>query len=273
MTQYTAIEVQSTDEILIALLSEFDFDAFQEEDTYFIAYIPTSQFNEGIQAEVINLITRYTQDYKIYNVENQNWNAIWESSFQPVIVENFCQIRADFHPPIHGILYDLIINPKMAFGTGHHATTYMMIQHMSAINFTGKKVFDFGCGTGILAILSSKMGAHSIDAIDIEHEAHLNTLENAAINNVGNIRTYEGDLDAMPDDKYNIILANINKNILIKYASPLTSKLKSQGQVLLSGILYEDIHIIIETFENQGLQFIGKSERENWACLQFQLLS
>lgn len=271
MTQYTAIEIQSTDEILIALLSEFPFEAFQEEEDNTIAYIPSDQFNDKIKSTVFNLIENYTKFYKVYDVENQNWNAIWESSFQPVIVDEFCQIRADFHPAIPDIQYDLVINPKMAFGTGHHATTFMMIQRMSSIDFPNQKVFDFGCGTGILAILASKMGADSIDAIDIEEEAYLNTIENAVINKVKNINTYKGDLNDIKPVKYNIILANINKNILIRYATPLTSMLLPKGKILLSGILLEDIHIIKETFEFKGLDFIDQSERDNWACLEFEL--
>ncbi len=268
MTQYIAVEVASTDEALIALLSQYDFDSFHEEETFFVGYIAKDVFDKETEAQVIQQIQAFTNEYKIYEVENQNWNAIWEASFQPVTVGDFCQVRADFHEPTPSIKHDIIINPKMAFGTGHHATTYMMIQLMENTDFKQKSVFDFGCGTGILAILASKMGADPIDAIDIEHEAYLNTIENAAINHVENITTYEGDLNVMPDAQYDIILANINRNILLKYAGQLANKLKTGGTILLSGILNDDQEMVIDAFKKQGLQLQAQEERENWICLQ-----
>lgn len=273
MIQYIAVEVYSTDEILIALLSIHDFEAFLEEDDYIIGYIDKDKFDTVTQEEIISIIKNYTDKYKIYEVENKNWNALWEASFQPVKVDDFCQIRADFHPAIPSIQYDLVINPKMAFGTGHHATTNMMIKTMSAIDFDHRTVFDFGCGTGILAILASKMGASKIDAIDIEHEAYLNTLENADINQVSNIEAYEGDLNVMPIKKYDIILANINRNILIKYAASLTDRLISFGTLLLSGVLVEDRESVIQAFEKHGLQCTKQLDRDNWICLQMEMRS
>ena len=161
----------------------------------------------------------------------------------------------------------------MAFGTGHHATTFMMIKTMSAIDFNYRTVFDFGCGTGILAILASKMGASKIDAIDIEHEAYLNTLENADINQVSNIEAYEGDLNVMPIKKYDIILANINRNILIKYAASLADRLISNGTLLLSGVLVEDRESVIQAFEKHRLQCTKQLDRDNWVCLQMEMRS
>ena len=269
MTQYIAVEVESTDEVLIALLSEYDFDAFHEEDTFFVGYIAKDAFDKETESQIIQQILSYTNEYKIYEVENRNWNAIWEASFQPVTVGNFCQVRADFHEPVPSIKHDIIINPKMAFGTGHHATTCMMIQLMENTDFKRKSVFDFGCGTGILAILASKMGADPVDAIDIEHEAYLNTIENAAVNQVEHITAYEGDLNVMPDDaQYDIILANINRNILLKYAADLAGKLKTGGIILLSGILNDDQEIVIDAFKKKGLRLQAQEERDNWVCLQ-----
>lgn len=270
MTQYIAVEVQSTDEILMALLADFEFEAFEEEDNQFTAYIVKEHFDTPTQKQVIELIQSYTDRFRIYEPENKNWNAIWEASFEPVVVEDFCQIRADFHPPIPNINYDLVINPKMAFGTGHHATTWMMIKQMSDIQFNRKSVFDFGCGTGILAILASKMGADAIDAIDIEHESFLNTIENASVNNVNNIETYEGDLDVMPSKKYDIILANINRNILIKYARTLSERLHPNGIILLSGILNDDQDIVTDAFRMEHLYLKQQLERENWVCLRLE---
>lgn len=266
MEIYYSVTVQSTDEILMALLTQFEFESFEENDDHFIAYIPKKHFDDDTKNEVETIISKYTQQYKIEEVAPQNWNAIWEASFQPVIVDDFCQIRADFHPALPHIKHDLVINPKMAFGTGHHATTHSMIAQMANINFTNKSVFDFGCGTGILAILASKLGATYLDAIDIEHESFTNTIENCEINNITNINVFEGDLNDAPNTKYDVVLANINRNILVKYANQLFQKLNDGGDLLLSGVLADDKSIVISTFEQEGLHLVNVREMDGWIC-------
>lgn len=266
MDIYLAITVSSTDEVLMALLTQYEFESFEEYDDHFIAYIPKKYWDEEAQSNVISIISKYTDQFTIEDVAPQNWNAIWEASFQPVIVDDFCQIRAEFHPPLKHIKYDLVINPKMAFGTGHHATTHSMIAEMASIDFEHKSVFDFGCGTGILAILASKLGATHIDAIDIEHESYLNTLENSSINQVSNIHVYEGDLDAAPTIMYDIILANINRNILIKYANDLIDSLADHGVLLLSGVLVEDKEIVIKTYLAAGMILVSDRTLDGWIC-------
>lgn len=267
MDIYFAVKVQSTDEVLMAMLTRFEFESFEENEDHFIAYIREAYFDEETRTEVAAVLDQFSAPFTIEKLEPQNWNALWEASFQPVIVEDFCQIRADFHPPVAGMKYDLVINPKMAFGTGHHATTHMMIQRMAAIDFNLKTVFDFGCGTGILAILASKLGATHTDAIDIEHESYMNTIENCAINEVFNVQAYEGDLNAVPEKKYDVILANINRNILVKYARQLTAKLNDTGHLLLSGVLAEDKNSVISTYENQGLHVLKESAMDGWVCV------
>lgn len=269
MEIYHSITVYSTDEILMALLTRFDLDSIEENEDHFVIYIKSSILTDDIKSEIEKLIRTYNAKYNIQEIVPQNWNAIWEASFQPVIVGDYCQVRADFHPADPNIKYDLIINPKMAFGTGHHATTYMMIEHMSDIEFTGKKVLDFGCGTGILAILASKSGAASIDAIDIEHESFLNTIENALINDVHNITSIEGELSAAPSHHYDIVLANINRNILQRYATDICGMMNAGSYLLLSGILEEDAAQIINTFTSENLTPIKQSLKDGWVCISF----
>jgi ribosomal protein L11 methyltransferase len=266
MEIYYGLKVKSTDEVLMALLTQYEFESFQEEEDHFIAYISKPNFDETVKSEVIEIILKFTTDYEIEEIQPQNWNELWEASFQPVVVRDFCQIRADFHPAISDIQYDLVINPKMAFGTGHHATTHMMIDQMSGIDFSCKDVFDFGCGTGILAILASKIGAKNIDALDIEHESFLNTIENSQITNVKNVVAFEGDLDQAPNKKYDIILANINRNILVKYAEQLSEKLADRGVLLFSGVLIDDKEIVVSTYETLGFKLEKILDMDGWVC-------
>ena len=271
MDTYIALKVENTDEILMALLTQFEFESFEENDDHFIAYINEKNLDDQSRIDISEIIQPYTDKFSFEVIAPQNWNALWEASFQPVIVDNFCQIRADFHPPIEGIGFDLVINPKMAFGTGHHATTYMMIKQMEGIDFKGKSTFDFGCGTGILAILASKLGAKEIDAVDIEHESYLNTIENSSINNVTNIVAYEGDLAIVPLRQYGIILANINRNILVKYADELRSRLSPDGILLFSGVLEEDKKIVADVYESKGLVIQQLLSRDGWVCAKMSL--
>jgi ribosomal protein L11 methyltransferase len=266
---YTAIHIGAKDDILLGLLTRFDFESFEEEENKIIAYIRKSALDETLIQEIVSVISPFTKDVSFFDVEPQNWNALWEASFQPVIVSDFCQVRADFHPPEEGIQYDLIINPRMAFGTGHHATTYMMIDHMSTMDIKNKTVFDFGCGTGILAILASKMGAARVDALDIEHESYLNTVENAHINLVENINVFEGEWEVMPHMTYDIILANINRNVLTRYAGDLYDRLSARGQLLLSGVLQDDEDKVMSAFHEQGFQHKLTLHHNGWVCMEF----
>lgn len=271
MEKYVALKVESTDEILMALLTQFEFESFEENDDHFIAYINEKYLDDLTKTEIAEIILRFTDKFSFKVIEPQNWNALWEASFQPVIVDDFCQIRADFHPALSGIRFDLVINPKMAFGTGHHATTYMMIKLMEGIECKGKTIFDFGCGTGILAIMASKLGAIEIDAVDIEHESYLNTIENGSVNGVENIMTFEGDIDVVPNTKYDIILANINRNILVKYASELLSRLNENGILLFSGVLKEDVQLVTDIYESHGMRVQEMLSKDGWVCVKMKL--
>jgi ribosomal protein L11 methyltransferase len=267
MDLYHAYHIESTDEIVLGMLYQYDFASFEENEDHFVGYIPSASLTSEVKAEIDDILSNLGIKYSVDQVENQNWNAIWEASFQPVIVHDFCQIRADFHPAIVGVKYDLVINPKMAFGTGHHATTFMMIDLMSSIEFNGKNVFDFGCGTGILAILASKLGAVSIDAVDIEQESFENTIENSSINEVHNVVTYCGDIEAVPHRTYDVILANINRNILLRYAEDLAAKTVTNGILLLSGILVDDAEMVISAYKDRGFEYVKSDDRDGWKCI------
>jgi ribosomal protein L11 methyltransferase len=255
-------------EIILAFLSELPFDTFEETETGFHAYLPETENLPSVEAALADIQTRFPFQYEKSLIAPRNWNAEWEASFQPVKVDNFCGIRADFHPPMQDVKHEIIINPKMAFGTGHHETTYMMIQAMRAQLFRGAKVLDYGCGTGILAILASKLGASMIDGVDIEREAYDNTLENSQINNVDNIQVYQGTLDVILDAAYDIILANINRNVILDSLPTLAEKMKRNGVLLISGFLQEDLPIM-ETFaEDFRFTVDERSHRGTWACLK-----
>jgi ribosomal protein L11 methyltransferase len=266
MDIYFSYTIQCTDEALLGLLTQFDFESFEENEDHIVGYINESFHTNETKVDIQSVISKFTTDFQVDQILPQNWNAIWEESFQPVIVEEFCQIRADFHPANLNIKYDLVINPKMAFGTGHHATTYMMIKSMEGIDFKDKNVFDFGCGTGILAILASKLGAKDIDAIDIEEESYLNTIENSQINGVTNVTSMLGDMSDVPDRQYDIILANINRNILIRYSGDIIHKMKVNSILLLSGVLKEDISLVLDEYNQKGLSTVHSIEKDGWMC-------
>lgn len=269
-TKYIQCRIESQDEILIALLSEFDFESFEEIDpSTSIAYIKSENLTNDVKAEIEDLISQRNVSFEWSEVEDKNWNELWESNFQPIMIDDQIIIRADFHEKDKTYKYDIIINPKMAFGTGHHATTFMMMKVMLDLPLKEKVVFDYGCGTGILAIFASMLEAKNIFAIDIEEESYLNTIENATINKVNNIEVLQGDITLAKGKIFDLILANINKNVLLASTMELSESLISGGQLLLSGILIQDFESINETYTNHGFQLKQKMEREGWLCLLY----
>ncbi|MBK6363115.1 MAG: 50S ribosomal protein L11 methyltransferase [Saprospiraceae bacterium] len=270
MDIYLAYQLHTKDDIIVAFLSELGFESFVEEDDHMVAYINKNLHTKKNEEEILKVLHHYQVDYNSEEIQPQNWNALWESSFQPVRVGDFCLVRADFHPKDENIKHDLIINPKMAFGTGHHATTHMMITAMKEINVENKTVFDYGAGTGILAILASKMGASDTDAIDIELESYHNMIENNEVNHVFNVNPLHGTLDNIDINKvYDVILANINRNILLRSAEKLYALLKPGGIILLSGILKEDMEMVENAYVEIGMLKTDFLEENQWACIQF----
>ena len=255
-------------EILIALLSELPFDTFDVGETTMKAYILEKDWTENVAQQTADINQGFGFTFEKTFIPYQNWNVIWESNFQPIRVDDFVGLRADFHPPTEGVVFDLVINPKMAFGTGHHETTYMMMQLMRDIDFVSKKVLDYGCGTGILAILAEKLGATDLEAVDIEEASYENTIENNGINDVHNVKAFCGTLDVIPSKDFDIILANINRNVILYSLSDLKSRLKTGGTMLISGFLKQDENILLDATKKEGFQHITTEQRGNWLCMK-----
>ena len=268
--EYLSYKINESDpekqEILVAMLQDFGFDGFEQTNTLLIANGCKETLNK---AAVEDYLEKTNATYSKSILEEENWNKMWESDFPPIIIENFCAVRAGFHLPVKDVLYEIIIDPKMSFGTGHHATTWMMMKAMASIDFKGKSVIDFGTGTGLLAILAEKMGAKMVAAIDYDDWCIENGRENAAANNCHKINIIKADnLDgAAPSD---IILANINKNIIMANFDSLKRLLKKEGQLLISGILKEDENDILTMTNFIGLKMVGYSERNGWLSIRFQ---
>ena len=255
-------------EILIALLSEFPFDTFEVGETALKGYILEKDWTDNVAEQTAEISEGFGFSFEKTFIPYQNWNVIWESNFQPIRVDDFVGLRADFHPPTEGVVFDLVINPKMAFGTGHHETTYMMMQLMRDIDFVSKKVLDYGCGTGILAILAEKLGATDLEAVDIEEASYENTIENNGINDVHNIKVFCGTLDVIPSKDFDFILANINRNVILYSLSDLKSRLKTGGTLLISGFLKQDENILLDATKKEGFQHITTEQRGNWLCMK-----
>lgn len=257
-------------EILLGWLSELPFDTYEETETGWAAYLPESENKAAVESVLGELQQQHAFSWNSEFIPAQNWNAVWEANFQPIIVEDFCGVRADFHPPFSGLAYELVIQPKMAFGTGHHETTYMMMAAMRHLPLNDARVFDYGCGTGILAILAAKMGAATIDAVDIETESVVNTRENAQINHINNVNVYEGDLTAAPAGPYDVILANINRNVILDSLPALYGKTSPGGILLVSGILLADADMVRAAAQQQGFSFQQQWQRGAWAAIEFR---
>jgi len=258
---FTGLPIETSD-VLIAMLSDIHYEGFEEDTGSLKAFIPEILFDE---AQLNNIIKQLEVSYTIAELPDVNWNEVWESNFQPIIVGNWA-IRAEFHQPIATVQYEIIITPKMSFGTGHHATTFMMIQHMQQIDFTGKRVFDFGTGTGVLAILAHKLGAPAVLAIDNDTLSIENAMENFEKNDVKNIELVLADT-ASVDGVYDIILANITRNVIKENFSLFNKHLASEGLLLLSGLLTEDEDAVLSLAAGYGFVLQKNLQRENWISL------
>lgn len=267
MSNYIHVTIHVTDQfekdVLVAHLFDNGFEGIEEKAEELNAFIKEDQFNE---VEVKGILDTYNLPYAVTLVAKQNWNALWESNFEPVVVEGFCMIRADFHEKDENLPLDIIITPKMSFGTGHHATTYMMVEQMSQLSFDNKTVADFGTGTGILAIIAEKLGASTITAIDVDDFSIENATENIERNKCYNIEVIQADLFS-GIKKFDIILANINKNVIIDNIHSLAAALNVGGRVLLSGLLKEDEHDILMACQLYNLRRVNTVERNKWIAI------
>jgi ribosomal protein L11 methyltransferase len=256
-------------EILIAELGEKPFESFIETEKGFSAYIQQKLHTNDV-LENIDLFNNpdFKISYTIEEIEQVNWNEEWEKNFEAIEVDGLCHVRAPFHPKTTA-KYEIIIEPKMSFGTGHHETTHMMIQHLLETNVEGLKTLDMGCGTAILAILAEMKGAHPIDAIDIDNWCYLNSIENAERNNCNHISIFEGDASLLTNKNYDLIIANINRNILLDDMQAYVDSLNPNGIILFSGFYEEDIPFIDASCTEKGLIFIKKLQRNKWVSLKY----
>jgi ribosomal protein L11 methyltransferase len=256
-------------DIALAFLSELPFDTFEETEHGLQAYLRDEACTEELLEQLDRLVKRLGLHYEREEVPYQNWNKTWEDSFEPIQVGGFCGVRATFHTPLPGVEHEIIIDPEMAFGTGHHATTYMMIEAMQHTTAAGKRVFDYGCGTGILAILAAQMGAALVDALDIEPAAYERTLANAERNKVSGVNAYLGTLSTVPSRAYDLILANINRNVILESLKTLHDRLEADGSLLVSGILITDQDRVVREAAQAGFSLQNSAQKGDWCCLEF----
>ncbi len=256
-------------EILIAELGSVGFESFVENENGIMAYIQKNDWNPSILDNIFIINSdEFSIKYTHKEIAQTNWNAKWEENFNPIQVDDLVSVRAPFHNNPN-LKYDIVIEPKMSFGTGHHETTHMMIQHLLDLDLTNKRVLDMGCGTGILAIFAEMKDAKPIDAIDIDSWCYENSIENVERNGCKNISVYEGDSSLLINKKYDLIIANINRNILLADMKIYVNSLKDNGILLLSGFYQEDIPIIDAEVSKYELKLETIIERNNWVAIKY----
>ncbi|MBU6157594.1 MAG: 50S ribosomal protein L11 methyltransferase [Bacteroidetes bacterium] len=253
-------------EILMALLADVGYEGFEESDNELLACISEVLFDEASTKEIVS---NYSSEYTIEKVAPRNWNADWEQQYRPVFIDDFAAIRAHFHEPIKSVQHEIVITPKMSFGTGHHATTRQMMLAMKEIDFSGKTVFDYGTGTGVLSILASLLGAGQIVAMDIDDWCIENTNENLERNQIDNVIVLKGE-QPPKGEQYDIVLANINRHILLEQMRNMSDALPSEGILLMSGFYEEDIPMLEESANNYQLNKLAYSVQDNWVCLMMR---
>ena len=271
--ELNAVCNEENSEIITAILSETDFESFIYEDGQLKAYVQETYFKNNSDIEVfLNEIFEnlpFQFQFTINKIEPQNWNETWEKQFDPIIIEKKCIVRAPFHEEVSGMM-NIIIEPKMSFGTGHHQTTFMMLNQLYSLPLNGKDVLDMGCGTAVLAILSEKLGAKKIVGIDIENWAFENSLENLSLNDCSKSQIRFGGAEQIGIDKFDIILANINKNILKGDLGVYVEALNDNGFLLLSGFFITDVDEILAKAYEFGLSSREIKQKDEWAMIQFR---
>ncbi len=266
---FTIKPLQPGNEILIAQLGLAGFESFIETQKGVKAYIQKKDWEKS-QVETLQIFENpdFQIAYTHKEIAQTNWNQEWEKNFNPIEIDNTCVVRAPFHRS-YDVPFEIIIEPKMSFGTGHHETTYMMLQFILEEDFNSKTVLDMGCGTAVLAILASKRGAKKIDAIDIDTWCYENSKENCERNSCKNISVYQGDVSLLTQIKYDIILANINRNILLQDIPFYASSLHSNGIIFYSGFYKKDLPSIKKVNRENGLSFCSFKEKNNWISAKF----
>lgn len=259
-------------DILSAILGEIGYESFVETETGLLAYIPVNSYNEDQLPEAFNNVKAFISDITFNStlIKDQNWNQEWEKNFEPIVIKDTCLIKAPFHQIEEKYPYTIVIEPKMSFGTGHHSTTSSMIELMMDLDFTNKTVLDMGCGTGVLAIFAAMKGASKLSAIDIDNWAYENTIENIERNNTPNIEVFIGDAALLQNKNYDIILANINRNILLNDMYNYNQCLNPGGLLLLSGFYTEDLPMISNKANEIRLVYQKHIVNKNWVAALFK---
>ena len=259
-------------DILSALLADIGFESFVESDSGIEAFVQEKLYSEEAIAEVLEHLPLENTNvrYHIEFIEGKDWNEEWEKNFfHPILIDNQCIIHSSFHTDIPQVPYDIVINPKMAFGTGHHATTSLMVSYLLPLDLKNKSFLDMGCGTAVLAILARMKGANPVTAIDIDEWAYENALENIELNNTPDIKVELGDAKLLGKENYDIIFANINRNILLEDISTYSIYISKEGSLYVSGFYQEDMDIIIAECKKNRLNFVSYKEKNNWVAVHF----
>ncbi len=268
---FKVVPRQPATDILIATLGELGFESFVETETGVLAYVVKTVWDNMDHASIETLkYPDFTISSTFKEIKEQNWNAVWESNFEPILVDNRCVVRAPFHDT-YDTEFDIVIEPKMSFGTGHHETTFMMLRYILKEEVIGRSVLDMGSGTGVLAILTALKRARTIDAIDIDHWCYLNARENAKRNKCEHINIREGDATLLNNSTFDLIFANINRNILLKDIPIYASSLTPGGHLFLSGFYEEDLDQIIARCKQEGLTYINHLEQKKWIAAKFKI--
>ncbi len=256
-------------EALLGLCSSLPFESFAEEAGVLHAWLPISIPRKAVERSLEDWRARIAFEWTVQHVPAQNWNAVWEANFDPVIVRRFCAVRAPFHDPITEVAHEVIIEPKMAFGTGHHETTWMMLDRMAHWELAQRSVLDYGCGTGVLAILAAMRGADPVVAVDVAQPAWESTVENAARNGVSQcIYAIHGTLCDVPQQVFDLILANINRNVILASLPALKRRMSPHSRLLVSGILEQDEARLLEAAATHGFAVEFRNSRGKWLCME-----
>ena len=274
--EYTEVDIRLKSvnpfaDIIVARLNEIDFESYAEDENGIKAYVQTLLLNENAVKEIISEVAELCElTFSISKVKQENWNKQWESNFEPVVINDKCVIRAHFHQPIPDVDLEIIITPKMSFGTGHHETTSLVMSEMFSLDFNNKSVLDMGCGTGVLAILASKLGANSLVGIDFDEWAVENAEENSVLNSIDNIDYIHGDADAIGDATFDVIVANINRNIILQDIEKYVGAMNEKSEIIFSGFLKEDIPLILEKSEQLSLDLVVSKNKNKWQMLHLK---
>lgn len=274
----TRIDLNPCDEtatdILASLLANIDYESFVPDDKGLTAYVKAELFDKSKLSSALDSfpIEGYKFNTKNEKVEGQDWNSEWEKNyFQPIVVDSICCIHSSFHKDYPKCQYDIVIDPKMAFGTGHHATTSLMIRAILNMDLNGKSVIDMGTGTGILAILAAMRGATKVDAVEIDRFAYENAVENVKLNSHPEINVVLGDASALKSiSPADVVIANINRNIIISDLQAYASAMKPHARIFLSGFYEEDVNMLLDEAQKYNLEFLTVNTQDKWACLQLQ---